>query len=437
MKINLFLRLFYRFLQGLVWVSYWVYFRRIIFINEERFKTNGPLLVLSNHPNTLMDPLMAVYRLRERCFLLANYSLFKNPITNWILSTLYCIPIQRPKDVVGQVPKNDEAFKKCDAHLMAGGSIYIAAEGTSFIERHVREFKTGAARIAFSAENKTDFNLNLRVLLIGITYTNPLKFRGDAIVELREPIDIDPWREAYEKDPRDAIQDLTQHLEDEIKKCVIHCRDMDEDAFLLKVETLIQSQKPLNTEGAYYRGKTLLQALNAWEIRDTDGFSIFKKEIETYYSNINSLKINDLDIQKFNPTKVGLSILLFILGLPVFIYGFINNLLTIVVSNGMIKILKADYSYNTTIRYAAGVFLSPLFWWLQTKILYAYFDMPLPWWIYVLTIIPTGLLAWGVYKLGVKMKDYFLFKINDKTHNLSVQRNILVHKIEALLSNNE
>jgi glycerol-3-phosphate O-acyltransferase / dihydroxyacetone phosphate acyltransferase len=425
-KINLFLRLFYRFLQGLVWISYWVYFRRIVFINKEKFKSQGPLLVLSNHPNTLMDPLMAVYRLHVRLALLANYSLFKNPITNWLLSTLYCIPIQRVKDVEGQPPRNDEAFKMCDIHLTSGGSIYIAAEGSSYIERHIREFKTGAARIAFSAENKNNFKLDLKVLLIGITYTDPLKFRGDAVVQLGELIDIDTWRDAYENNPRRAIQDLTQHLEDETKKLVIHCRDMDEDAFLKQVETILQSEKPLDTEGAYHRGKALLKALNAWEGRDLEGFSNFKKEIENYCSKLNMLKINDLNIEKFNP----LSILTFILGLPIFIYGLLNNLISIVVSESLIKSLKVDYSYDTTIRYASGLFLSPLFWWLQIKLLYHFFAIPFPWWVYLFSIVPTGLLAWWVYKMGVKIKDYFVFKMNDKKHKLSEQRKNLVLAIE-------
>jgi glycerol-3-phosphate O-acyltransferase / dihydroxyacetone phosphate acyltransferase len=428
-KINLFLRFFYRFLQSWVWVSYWVYFRRIVFINKEKLKAEGPLLVLSNHPNTLMDPLMAVYRLHERVALLANYSLFKNPILGWILSTLYCIPIQRPKDVIGQIPKNDEAFKKCDDHLAAGGSIYIAAEGTSFIERHIRDFKTGTARIAFSAENKSDFKLDLKVLLIGITYTNPLKFRGDAVVEISELIDIDPWREAYEKDPRSAIQDLTQHLEDEMKHLVIHCRDVEEDAFLLKVETILQNEKQKNTEGAYRQGQVLLTALNDIETSNSDKFINFKIDIESYYKKLNDLKINDLNINKFKP----ISVLTFILGLPIFIYGFINNLLTVVVSEGMIKILKADYSYDTTIRYATGLFLSPLFWWLQTKLLYHYFAMPFPWWVYVLTIVPTGLVAWHIYKLGIKIKDNFIYKNNDTQYGLSIQRQGLVKEIEDIL----
>jgi glycerol-3-phosphate O-acyltransferase / dihydroxyacetone phosphate acyltransferase len=428
-KINLFLRLLYRFFQVWIGVSFWVYFRRIVFINKENLKAKGPLLILSNHPNTLMDPLMTLYRLRERASLLANYSLFKNPITNWLLSRLYCIPIQRPKDVMGQIPKNDESFKKCDDHLTAGGSIYIAAEGTSFIERHIRNFKTGAARIAFSAENKNDFKLDLKVLLVGITYTNPLKFRGDVALEMSDLIDVAPWRESYEKDPRTAIQDLTQYLENEMKNLVIHCRDVEEDAFLLKAETILQHEKQKNTEGAFRQGQVLLTALNDIETSNPDKFINFKIDIESYYKKLNTLNINDLDVKKFRP----LSILTFILGLPIFVYGLLNNLLTVIVCEGMIKILKVDFSYDTTIRYATGLFLTPLFWWLQTKLLYHYVALPFPWWVYVLTIVPSGLAAWHIYKLGIKIKDYFIYKKNDTQYGLSIQRQGLVKEMEDIL----
>ena len=126
-----------------MWLTLHIYFKRIVFKNIERLKSSGPLLVISNHPNTVIDPLVALYRMPTICHLLANYSLFKNPISGFLLSNLFCIPIQRYTDVPeGQALQNDEAFQKCDEHLLSGGCLYIAVEGTSWPERVLREFKT-------------------------------------------------------------------------------------------------------------------------------------------------------------------------------------------------------------------------------------------------------------------------------------------------------
>ena len=92
---NPLLLLTYRFLQGIVIVSLQTYFRKIVYLNPQYLKENGPLVVLCNHPNTVVDPLLAMMYVRQTCYVLANYSLFKNPIAGAILRTLFCIPVKR------------------------------------------------------------------------------------------------------------------------------------------------------------------------------------------------------------------------------------------------------------------------------------------------------------------------------------------------------
>jgi glycerol-3-phosphate O-acyltransferase / dihydroxyacetone phosphate acyltransferase len=298
---KLFFKGIYRLLQGLMWVSLHLYFRRIVFKNQDRLKSEGPLLVISNHPNTVIDPLVALYRMPAICHLLANYSLFKNPVSGFLLSNLFCIPIQRYADVPeGQPLQNDEAFKKCDDHLLSGGCLYIAVEGTSWPERVIREFKTGMARIAFNAEMKTDFKLNLRVLPIGITYSDGLKFRSDVRVEIGELISADEWQAAYAREPRKVIQQFTEHVENKMRDIVIDCRNAEEDKFLKNLEAILHNQKPLDTEGAYQRSKTLLTGLHDWEKSDKKAFNDFKTQVDIYFSKLNALKINDLNTKIFD-----------------------------------------------------------------------------------------------------------------------------------------
>lgn len=431
--MNIFLQLLYRFFQLFIAVTFKIYFRRIIFIHPERLKAEGPLLVLSNHPNALMDPFMALYRVKKQCFLLANYTLFKNPILNSVLSTLWCIPIQRPKDVDGLPVKNDEAFKKCDEHILRGGSIYIAPEGTSYNERHIRDLKTGAARIAFSAEEKTNFKLDLRILPIGITYDAPLKFRSNVVVEIGELLTVDDWQTAHKTDSRKAIQDFTQHLENSLINVVVHCKDAEEDAFLQKLDTLLQSENALNTEGAYHRSKELLTKINAWEKADFAGFQKFKSEVENYFETLNSLKINDLNIKKNNSPNI----FMLILSLPVFIFGFVNNIIPAWLSNALVGRVTSDKTYDTTVRYCAGLILFPIFWGIQTKILYGFFNPVLPWWAYYLSLIPTGLVAWWSYTEGVNYLKNLKYKKLDSNRKLSETRLLFLEKMQGNIAAKE
>jgi glycerol-3-phosphate O-acyltransferase / dihydroxyacetone phosphate acyltransferase len=434
--VKLFFKGIYRLLQLLMWLTLHIYFKRIVFKNIERLKSNGPLLVISNHPNTVMDPLVALYRMPAICHLLANYSLFKNPISGFLLSNLFCIPIQRYADVPdGQPLQNDEAFEKCDKHLISGGCLYIAVEGTSWPERVLREFKTGMARIAFSAEMKTGFKLDLRVLPIGISYSNGLKFRSEVRVEIGELISADDWQEAYQREPRKVIQAFTDHVENKMRDIIIDCRNAEEDKFLKKLETVLNTENPLDTEGEYQRSKNLLAQLHAWEKRDVPAFRAFKNKVETYFSQLNALKINDVNSKK----QDSLILPKLLLGFPIFSYGFINNIAPAWLSNKMINWLKQHEAYDTTIRYVSGLVFFPLFWWLQAKVVKHFFhdffnpNLPLGW-LYFLTVIPTGLVAWWFYKKWKTYLDFLIFKKAAKTGELQTQRQNIVSDLMQLNS---
>lgn len=417
-----------------MWVTLGLYFKRIVFKNQERLRSEGPLLVISNHPNTVIDPLMALYRMPTICHLLANYSLFKNPISGFLLSNLFCIPIQRITDVPeGQPLQNDDAFKKCDEHLLSGGCIYIAAEGTSWPERVIRNFKTGTARIAFNAEMKADFKLDLRILLIGISYSDPLKFGSDVRVEVGELISVDEWHAEYIREPRKVVQEFTDHIENKMRDLVIDCRDIEEDIFLKKLETVLTIEKPIDTEGGYQRSKKLLKDLHDWQKSDETGFKTFKYDVETYFSKLKDLKINDLNDKKFDSYMLPK----LILGFPIFIYGFMNNIIPTWLSDKMVSWLKQHEAYDTTVRYVSGLVLFPLFWWIQAKIVTHYLNdfftpnLPIGW-LYFFTVIPTGLAAWWFYKKGQYYLDYLTYKKADKKGEMRYARQQIVQTLNQM-----
>ena len=411
-----------------MWATLHLYFRRIVFINQERLKSEGPLLVISNHPNTVIDPLMALYRMPAICHLLANYSLFKNPVSGFLLSNLFCIPIQRYADVPeGQPLQNDDAFKKCDEHLLAGGCLYIAVEGTSWPERVIREFKTGMARIAFNAEMKTDFKLDLRILPIGITYSDGLKFGSDVRVEVGELISADAWQASYAREPRKVIQEFTSHVENKMRDIVIDCRDAEEDKFLKQLEAILTIENPLDVEGEYQRSKMILTHLHTWQASDETGFNTFKKEVENYFSKLNALKINDLNDTKFD----FFTLPKLLLGFPLFIYGFINNIIPAWFSDKMVGLLKQHEAYDTTIRYTSSLVFFPLFWWLQAKIvrgiLSDFFTKNLHFgWLYFLTVLPTGLAAWWFYKKWQQYLAYLTYRKADRKGEMRYERQKIV-----------
>jgi glycerol-3-phosphate O-acyltransferase / dihydroxyacetone phosphate acyltransferase len=432
--MNPILRLVYRFLQALAAFTTEIYFRKIVYINKPFLKSKAPLIVICNHPNTAIDPLLTVMYTSEPCYLLANYGLFKNPIGGAILRTLFCIPVKRVKDVaVGEERNNDDAFRASEAHLMGGLSLFVAAEGSCYTERHIREFKTGAARILFGAEARSNFALNVRILPIGLTYSDPLNFGSDVIVEVGEPFSATDWQARYVENPQQTVDNFMQFVENKFHSLTIHCEDVAEDHFLQKLESLVQSENRLDTEGAYLRSKKLLAAIQHWKKTDRGAFVVFKNEVETYFARLHDVGLKDVNTAHF-PTS---SFWTMLLGLPVFIIGLLPNALPAYISNGLVKWLKLDATYDSNVRMFGGLVLFPLFWWLETKLICALFfpNMPDLGFLYTILLaivyLLSGLAAWCVYTEGSLFFNYQKFKRANLDNALTQLRQPIVDTINT------
>jgi 1-acyl-sn-glycerol-3-phosphate acyltransferase len=56
------------------------------------------------------------------------------------------------------VVSNQDSFDACYRVLEEGKTLVIFPEGTSFLERHLRELKSGTARIGLEVEKRNQIN---------------------------------------------------------------------------------------------------------------------------------------------------------------------------------------------------------------------------------------------------------------------------------------
>ena len=77
--------LFYTVMKPVVRLGLRVFFRRLEVRHRQRLRLAGPLMLCSNHPNTLMDPLVTAVQRHERVAFLAKSTFFKNPVLGAIM----------------------------------------------------------------------------------------------------------------------------------------------------------------------------------------------------------------------------------------------------------------------------------------------------------------------------------------------------------------
>ena len=385
----------YGLLKIIVRVVMKVFYPQTTFINREDLDLKGPTLVLTNHPNTLMDALNAALWVNEPVYFLANAGLFAGSFQRWFFETFYCIPIERPKDRGKTNVSNQRSFARCTEHLAGGGHIYIAPEGTSFMERRLRDIKTGPARIALGAEETHDFELDIHILPIGLNYETPHQCGHSLVIHVGSPISPRDYRETYSADHWAAVKELTEEIESRMKDLLIHTQDEQEDHLLRRLETLLRSSRPVDPVSHYLRTRSLLERLKKWRESSPKEYEDFSGQVEAYFSGLDYSKMDDRIIADGDAAfrRLALYILPVILGIPLFLYGWINNALPYHLPKWINERLDLYVGYAATVKAIAGLISFPFFYAIQTWLV-AYFwniDIAL---IYLASLPITAWLTW-------------------------------------------
>jgi 1-acyl-sn-glycerol-3-phosphate acyltransferase len=404
---------FYQFLKLIVRLSFRIFYPYKIYIHPERLRFDYPAILVSNHPNTLVDPLTVAAKTRKLVFFLANAGLFKSGFGHWFFNTFYCIPVQRPQDATGKKSINNvDSFARANEHLAGGGVLYIAPEGASEQGRRVRPFKTGTARIALSTEKKNDFDLGMAVIPVGLTYYRQDKCGSRMIVNVGEPVFPKTYREAYEADPVQTARDLTADLHRQMGQLLINTEDEREDERLRMMEAIVQHEKPLKGADRFQREMELLAAMR--EKNDDPFFEL----LDEYRLALRSHRVKDAVVR--NGLK-GASWFSPILVFPIYLYGLINNFLPARIPRWLNKKLDLYPGYYATVKILTGLITFPLFYYLQTKLVGWYFGEVVKWG-YLLSLPVSGVLYWRLSRWYRRIEQRWRYRRLSGSQKESLQQ---------------
>lgn len=431
--MNIFLLLFYHTLKILVVTASRLFYRSSTLVNMQHLQRDAPCIVVSNHPSTLLDPFNVVSRVRREVFFLANASLFKTPFTNWFLNTFYCIPVERHQDTGGKPLDNEEAFRRSIDFLAGGGRLYVAPEGTSIPEQHLRPVKTGTARIALQAEAKHDFGLKLHILPVGLTYSSPHKFRAAMRMEAAKPIRVADFAELYTNDPTEAVRKLTKAIYDGISNSMLNTRDVEEEALLRRLNRLCQHSEPLSNEAAYQRLQTkILPPLRALADRDAGAYRKFEARVSAYFRQLGKLKLSDRAVAQ--PRAKASTCLTLILGAIPAVYGLLNHLLSYPIPNWVNRRFNKDSSYDSTFKFVTSWLVFPIAYALQILLVAKLGQSAWLTGAYALSLLPSGF--WAEHYLDVwkqnRCRRAFRRKPASVQQELKQQRAELYTSLQAL-----
>lgn len=345
-----------------------IYYKQYRIVGKENIPPKGvPTLVIANHQNGLTDALVLLYMFddnRQPVFI-ARGDIFKNSIVARILYFLKILPTFRNRDGNrSDVRANNETFHIAAEVLNRKNTLVMFPEAAHQHGHYLGTFKKGFPRIAFTAEEYADYSLNLQILPVNIHYSDYYNFRSRVVITVDRPFGIRDFFDTYKKEPNQAYLDLNDYAREKVKAITI-----DEDpAFYVEydqIRNMLHTQrlkeKGLNTHDLYLEkleDMEIVAEIDRLKEEDRSRFKELMSEVDTYTAGLRKLGLRDWLINKpVSLLSLTVKTFLYLLGLPLFLFGWIHNILPFSFPRLLKRKIK-DRQLHSSMNFAPGVVLT-------------------------------------------------------------------------------
>lgn len=285
----------YRFVRFILRAALRLYYTEIELTGRDNVPASGPLLVLANHHNGMVDPMLLIVSSPRQLRFIAKSTLFKIPILAFFMRGMKTIRAYRAQDAGGVRQDNSKLYEAVGDALASGGAISLFPEGKSHDDPALAEFKHGAAKMALEAEARADWKLGLRVQLCGIHFERSRLYRGKALVTIGPTATIDGYRERFAADPRAAVEALTRELQERLSRMVLDADSVELARLADLAERMTRDEEKddpgLRTK--LHRKKLLLDAYERLKESKPDDVDELLRRLRRYDQVLRILHVRD------------------------------------------------------------------------------------------------------------------------------------------------
>lgn len=315
---------------------------------------DGPLVLVGNHPNALVDPGLMIAVSSRPLTLLAKEPIFRLPILGTLVRALGALPVVRSQDNPARMRENVDALGAAARGLAAGRAIALFPEGRSHSEPSLGALKTGAARLALQA------GVPVRIVPVGLTYAEKGRFRSAARVEFGPALEVAPADADHER-----VRGLTEEIAAALRRLTLDLAAWEdlpliEAADALYVLATSAPARDAERQRLFARGLALVRA------EQPERAAALTEEVLSFQRRLalGRTEASDLGI-RYRPGTVLRFVLrnlvALVLGLPLALLGVLAFALPVLGTRLALRLARTEPDMVATVKVLTALLLGPLY----------------------------------------------------------------------------
>ncbi|HDR50883.1 MAG TPA: hypothetical protein ENN90_04580 [Mariniphaga anaerophila] len=364
----------YWFLKQYVRFAEWLIYKNIIVTGKEKIPHNKPIVFAPNHQNALSDPLAVLLNTRFQPVWLARADIFgKSKVADTLLRFMKIMPVYRLRDGKANLEKNEQTFADSIKVLENNFALALFPEAAHSAKRQMLVHKKAVPRIVFMAGEKTSNQLDIQIIPTGIYYSHYWKFNRSVIVNFGNPILVKDYIDTYSVNPNKAVIALKNKIYDAILPLTINIKskrfynEFERIREIYGKHFLKRQNKNYSILNLFKSDQQLTEKLDELEAVHPEETEKLAAEVNDLYERIKSAGLRSWLFNKNENhlAKLPAGVFILLIGLPVFVWGFLFNAIPFFLIDRLIRKKVKDESFWSTFFLGAGLVVFPVLYLAQ------------------------------------------------------------------------
>jgi 1-acyl-sn-glycerol-3-phosphate acyltransferase len=368
-----------------------LFFRSIEVTGAEHLPARGGGILVSWHPNGLIDPALIYATFERRVVVGARHGLFRYPILGSVLRMLGVVPIRRAQDSRGGDPEarrlaNARSLDVLAEAVAEGSWACLFPEGDSHDQPTLLELKSGAARLYYRALALAGPDADPPAIIpVGLHYNHKRTFRSQALVAYHAPVELPaelaappPASEGGDAH-RESCRRLTAEIDRVLRETVHATESWELHHLMHRARKLVRAERA-HRAGAR-PGRVRMEERTLGFARVWTGYRArmrseparvldITRRVGEYNETLRALRIEDHELDRgprlaspWLPLLLILQVLfVFLLLPPLLLVGYAVNAVPFLGLGVISRLLAKKRKDEATIKLVFGFFAFPLAW---------------------------------------------------------------------------